>query len=94
MYVISISSSSISAFAIGFNVIITFLQPVRLLIAIPICKYLGGLRLPDVAANTLSSEICFILCVLGAANLRPTQESPTRQLENLTKSSGVLASPL
>ena len=78
MYVISISSSSISAFVIGFNVIITFLQPVRLLIAIPICKYLAGFRLPDVATNTLSSEIYFILCVSGAANLRPTQESPTR----------------
>ena len=38
-----------------------------LFIAFPICKCLAGFCLPDVAANTLSSEMYFILCVLGAA---------------------------
>ena len=66
MYVSSVSSYSIFAFNIRFDMVITFLLPVMLFIAFPICKCLAGFFLPDVALNTLSSEMYFILCVLGA----------------------------
>ena len=71
-------------------VITLLLLRVKLLIAISICKCFAGLRLPNVSANTTSTDMNFILGVLRGANSRPTLGPLTKYQKKFTKSFGVL----